>query len=113
MSGTVNGNGLQINIIKLKISTDKRNQALQNLLETENISQLKKSIKLIAEAECWPRNMTVSQWGNSWKEKYTVNDRFDDLINKTSSLFYSSENNRNINELSLQLYKLIQNRKRR
>ena len=98
--------------IKLKISIEKRAQALCNLQEIENALQIKESIKLIAEAECWPKNMTISQWGNSWKGKYKVNDGFDDLIQKTSSLFYSLETNNDINELGLQLYSLIKNRKR-
>ena len=69
-------------------------------------------MKLIAEAECWPKNMTISQWGINWKKKYKVNDSFDDLMQKTSSFFYSLETNSDINELGLQLYSLIKNRKR-
>ena len=100
------------NAIKFKVSSEKRTQALESLQEIKNTTQIKDSMKLIAEAECWPKNMTISQWGINWKKKYKVNDSFDDLMQKTSSFFYSLETNSDINELGLQLYSLIKNRKR-
>ena len=98
--------------IKLKISTQKRTKALGNLQEINNATQIKKSLQLIAEAECWPKNLTISQWGNYWEKKYQVNNGFNDLIQKISSFCYSLETNSDINELGLQLYNIIKNRKR-
>ena len=98
--------------IKLKISTQKRTKALGNLQEINNATQIKKSLQLIAEAEYWPKNLTISQWGNNWGKKYQVNDGFDDLIQKISSFCYSLESNNDISKLGLQLYNIIKNRKR-
>lgn len=102
-----------IKVKTLKTSAENRAKALNYLQNVKNSSDIKESIQLIAEAESWPKNMTLSQWGLNWKEKYTVNNGFDDLIQKTSSLFYSLENNNDLDELSLQLYNLIKNRKHR
>ena len=98
--------------MKLKLSIEKRTKALDKLQEIKNTTQMKESLLLIAEAECWPKNMTISQWGNNWKKKYKVNDSFDDLMKKISYIFYSSETHNDINELGLQLYSFIKNRKR-
>ena len=67
----------------LKTSAENRAKALYYLQNVKNSSDIKESIHLIAEAESWPKNMTLSQWGLNWKEKYTVNNGFDDLIQKT------------------------------
>ena len=99
--------------INLKISKEKRKKALGFLQDIKNTTQIKESMKLIAEAECWPKNITICQWGDSWKKKYKVNDSFGDLMQKTSSLFYSLETNNDISELGLQLYSVVKNRKRR
>ena len=99
--------------IKLKTSKEKRTKALENLQEKINATQIKASIRLIAEAEYWPNNMTISQWGNNWKKRYQVNDNFDDLIQKISSFLYGLETNFDLNELSSELHSLIKNRKRR
>ena len=98
--------------MKLKISNEKRTKALEYLQEIKNTKQMKDSLQLIAEAEYWPKNMTISQWGNNWKKKYQVNETFDDLMQKISSFLYSLETNDDINKLGLQLHNLIKNRKR-
>ena len=98
--------------IKLKTSNEKRTKALDNLQEIKNTTQIKESMQLIAEAEYWPKNLTISQWGNNWGKKYQVNDGFDDLIQKISSFCYSLESNNDISKLGLQLYNIIKNRKR-
>ena len=98
--------------VKLKTSIQKRTKALRVLQEIQNTTQIKESLRLIAKAECWPKNLTVSQWGNNWGKKYQVNDGFDVLIQKISSSCYSLESNNDISELGLQLYNIIKNRKR-
>ena len=103
---------IYIKAVKFKISLAKRTQALESLQEIKNTKQIKESMRLIAEAECWPENMTISQWGNNWKNKYQVNDSFDDLMQKISSYLYGLESNSDINKLGLQIYSLIKNKKR-
>lgn len=96
---------------KLKHSKIKREYAVQ-LLKNNNIRSLREAIKLLIESEFWPRNITINQWAGYWVEKYKVSDTFDDFIDALSSSFYSASDNHNINELSLQLQKLIINKKR-
>lgn len=105
-------NAIYRKTIKLKTSNKKRTKALGYLQKIKNTKQMKESLQLIAEAEYWPKNMTISQWGDNWKKKYQVSDSFDDLMQKTSSFLYSLETNNDINELGLQLHSLIKNRKR-
>ena len=92
-----------------KFSQAKREQAIQ-ALQDKKVESIRKSIRLLTEAESWPQNITVTQWGEYWKNKYQVNDSFDNFIEKLSSYFYSASEEHNVNELSLQLLTLIKNK---
>ena len=94
-----------------KFSQAKREQAIQ-ALQDKKVESIRKSIRLLTEAESWPQNITVTQWGEYWKNKSQVNDSFDNFIEKLSSYFYSASEEHNVNELSLQLLTLIKNKKK-
>jgi len=98
---------------QLKFSRFKRQQAIQILQEDQtNIKKVRESIRLLSEAEYWPKNSSVRQWGECWKNKYQINNDFENMTNMLSAYFYSKKARYNANELSLHLLKLIQNRKK-
>ena len=61
------------------------NANLNNELQQNKVENIRESIKLLTEAEYWPKNITVTQWGVYWKNKYQVKDSFDDFVKKLSS----------------------------
>ena len=94
---------------KFKHSNNKREQALL-CLKDENPDSLRKAIKLLIEAESWPYNMTVNQWGEHWRNKYKTNNDFGKLIKTLSSYFYSNSKLDNNKNLNLQLTNLVKNK---
>ena len=72
----------------------------------------RKSIRLIAKAESWPHNITTSQWGDLWKRKFITDERFDATLASLSSYLYSVENADGFDELNLQLFKIVKERKK-
>ena len=88
----------------------KRESALKELQGSE-IKNIQKALALLIEAEYWAGNITVTQWGKEWKNKYHTNYSFDHLVASLSSCFYSSSEACNIKELSLQLEDIIKNKR--
>ena len=98
---------------RFKFSKFKRQQAIQILQEDQSdLKKVRESIRLLSEAEYWPKNSSMSQWGKCWVNKYQVNNDFESLINMLSAYFYNKKTNCDANELSLRLLELIQNRKK-
>lgn len=93
-----------------KFSQTKREQAIQ-VLQDNKVKNIRKSIRLLIESECWPKNITVTQWGEYWKNKYQVSNDFDIFIERLSSCFYSTSEEHNVDRLSSQLLILIKNKK--
>lgn len=92
-----------------KFSQAKREHAIQ-ALQDNKIEGIRESIRLLIESEYWPQNITVTQWGEYWKNKYRVNNGFDDFIKTLSSYFYSTSEEHNTDDLSLQLLTLIKDK---
>ena len=98
---------------RFKFSKFKRQQAIQILQEDQNnLKKVRESIRLLSEAEYWPKNSSMSQWGKCWANKYQVNNDFESLINMLSAYFYNKKTNCDENELNFRLLELIQNRKK-
>lgn len=81
-----------------------------NKLQNNGDIEIREAINLIAESEFWPKNTTLKQWAELWGNRYRVNNSFTELISRLSVYLYSE--NKNNNELHLQLLNLINNRKR-
>lgn len=96
--------------MKFKSSKDKRTQALQ-LLKINNIEQLREAIRLQAESESWPKNITIRHWGELWTKKYRTNNNFDEFIKKLNMCFYNTKDNFYSEQLNQELITLIKNRK--
>ena len=94
---------------RFKFSQAKKEQAI-HILNDNKVESIRESIKLLTEAEYWPKNITVTQWGEYWKNKYQVNNGFDDFIETLSSCFYSESEKHHKDGLSLQLLTLIKNK---
>ena len=99
--------------LRLKISNQKRLQAINLLQENNNIENIREAIQLVAESEYWPINITITKWSKLWQEKYKVDTDFSELMNEISSLFYATEQNNNVKQLSQQMLALVNNRIRR
>ena len=93
-------------------SHNKRAQAIEKLHNNNDIKKTRESITLIAEAEYWPENITISQWANLWKNKYQVSNNFEGFISVLSADLYSSNANTKTTELSRKLLNIVKNRKK-
>jgi len=98
---------------RLKLSKLYRKQALNLLQYNDSIKYIRQATQLLAEAERWPKNITVSQWAEFWQDKYKVDSRFENLINQLSSLLYSSDKDIDIKKISQQMLALVNNRIKR
>lgn len=94
---------------KYKFSILKREQAIE-CLENDNPECLREAIKLLIEAEYWPKNMTINQWGEYWKNKYKTDTTFDVFVKTLSSYFYGTSKTNTTEKLNLQLLSLIKNK---
>lgn len=94
---------------RFKFSQAKKEQAI-HVLNDNKVESIRESLRLLTEAEYWPQNITITQWGEYWKNKYQVNDGFDDFIETLSSCFYSASEKHHVDSLSLQLLTLIKNK---
>lgn len=103
---------IYIKLQRIRFSKLKRKQAICLLQKADNLDYIRESLRLLAEAEYWPKNITIRKWSEYWREKYQVNNNFVNLINTLSSCLYSPKENYTSNELSLQLLELVNNRKR-
>ncbi len=93
-------------------SHNKRAQAIEKLHDNNDIKETRESIILMAEAEYWPENTTISQWANLWKNKYQVSNSFEEFISELSSDLYSLNSNTKTTKLSKQLLNIVKNRKK-
>lgn len=93
---------------EFNFSKTKREKALQ-VLQEYKIESIREALKLLTEAEHWKENITISQWGENWKEKYHVTNNFDAFIEQLSYCFYSTSEECKTKELSAQLTLLIKN----
>jgi len=93
-------------------SHNKRILAIEKLHGAKDIKGMRESIILIAEAECWPKNITISQWAKLWKNKYQVSNNFEEFISVLSADLYNSNSNTKTTELSKQLLNIVKNRKK-
>lgn len=98
--------------VRYKLSAGITKKAKTLLQHAVSISELRDSIKLIAVAESWPVNSTITQWQKHWSEKYIINRDFEELISKISDTFYYNKNDADISLLSKELLRNIQTKKR-
>lgn len=95
-----------------KSSAEKILRAKELLHNAENLSGIKDSLKLIAEAEHWPVNTTLTQWQKCWSEKYISNKHFTELITEISEASYKNNEDINFSRLGNEFLNVIQTRKR-
>ena len=74
---------------RIHYSKQQRKLAL-NLLQTNpKITEIRAALKLLAKAEYWTENMSLTQWSKSWSNKYKTDVTFNPLINNISQACYS------------------------
>ena len=93
-------------------SYNKRAQVIEKLHDSKDIKETRVAIILIAEAEYWPKNITISQWAKLWKNKYQVSNNFEEFISVLSADLYSSNTNTKTTVLNKQLLNIVNNRKK-
>ena len=85
----------------------KYQQAITLLTQQENAQAIRESLKLIAEAEYWNTNLTITQWCQLWKNKYKTDSEFNLSCAKLSSLCYQHQSNNISINVSKTLLNLI------
>jgi len=88
----------------------KYQQAITLLTEQESSQAIRESLKLIAEAEYWNTNLTITQWCQLWKKKYQTGSDFKINCNALSDLCYQSKTGHNISNINKNLIYLIANK---
>lgn len=91
----------------------KYQQAITLLTEQESARAIRESLKLIAEAEYWNTNLTITQWCQLWKKKYQTDSDFETNCNALSNLCYQSKTGDNMRNINENLINLIVNKVRK
>ncbi|GMR15862.1 MAG: hypothetical protein BMS9Abin31_0156 [Gammaproteobacteria bacterium] len=97
---------------RILYSRQQRNLAMQLLKSTADKKDIRSALKLIANAEYWPENMSLTHWADYWSNKYKTNSSFKQLIKNISQTYYA-DNNENVddlNELANKLIDILENR---
>lgn len=92
---------------RVQFSKLKYQQAITLLTEQENAQAIRESLKLIAEAEYWKTNLTITQWCQLWKDKYKTDSEFNLSCAQLSSLCYQQQSNNIAPNVSKRLLNLI------
>ena len=88
----------------------KYQQAITLLTEEENAQAIRASLKLIAEAEYWNTNMTITQWCQLWRGKYKTDSNFNLSCAELSSSCYQLQSNNVSIDASKKFLNLIKNK---
>jgi len=96
--------------LKYQFTKQKYQQAVTLLTEQESTHAIRASLKLIAAAEYWNTNLTISQWGELWKKKYKIDDSFDIFCKELSDLCYQSQTSHNMRNINKSLINLLSNK---
>lgn len=88
-------------------------QAIQAMQQSADIISFRNAMKKFAQAEGWPANLTLTEWGRRWQDTFITNDTDNDLINTLSKLLYSNVTSHNSVQLCTDLYTSIKYAKRR
>ena len=87
-------------------------QALNLLNNAPSAQAIRESLRLIAAAENWTENISLTKWQENWKKTYQTDTRFLELVNHLSQLFYSAITHSDINGSAEKLSQLIIQRKK-
>lgn len=97
---------------KIKHSRLKYQQAISLLNEQKNTRAIREAIRLIASAEYWVKNITLTQWCEMWSGKYKTGMDFKALCKALSDALYQSQSQHDVSKLSQQLILLLENKAR-
>ena len=97
---------------KIKYSRLMYQQAITLLNEQKNIQTFREAIRLIASAEYWVTNITLTQWCDMWSEKYKTGMDFKTLCKALSDSLYQSQSQHDVSKLTHQLIVLLENKAR-
>jgi len=92
-------------------STAKQKEAINLLQNISAAEDIREAIRLLSEAEYWPRNTSLSQWSHNWSEKYLTDARFSKLVNSISQVCYAQYNKDRLNNIAKELTDIINNKK--
>ena len=94
------------------LSKQLRELAIQVLQNNSETSDIRTALKLIAKAEYWPENMSLTQWRESWSKKYKTDNTFNQLMDKISQACYSKAdlNNDDLTDITNEVIDVIDKR---
>ncbi len=97
---------------RILYSRQQRNLALQLLKNTTDKREIRKALKLIANAEYWPENISLTHWAEYWSNKYRINSDFKQLMQNISQAYYADNNlnTDNLNDIANKLIDILENR---
>lgn len=67
-----------------------RQSAFHKIKIAMNIDDIRQALSILSEAESWPTNLTLRQWTQRWKNKYSVDEHFDSAFSQLSQACYQT-----------------------
>lgn len=102
---------------QFKYTSLKRKQALELLQKQLTTEDIRESIRLLSEAEYWPKNISLKQWKEHWSKKYITDSNFYPFMKDISQTCYGNyidkeDKINDIKDISNKLMDIINNRTR-
>ena len=95
---------------RYQFTQSKYQQALTLLKEQDSNKAIREALKLIAQAEYWVENLTITQWSTLWKQKYKTDSDFEMSCHALSDVCYQSQTTHNVNNINKKLINWIINK---
>ena len=66
--------------------------AIQKIRHAETFMDVRAGLRMVARAESWPENLSLSEWAERWRMKYQPSPQFDETIISLSRAYYGNKN---------------------
>ena len=66
--------------------------AIQKIRHAQTFMDVRAGLRMVATAESWPENLSLSEWAERWRMKYQPSPQFDETIISLSRAYYGNDN---------------------
>lgn len=77
----------------------RRDEALTRLATSASMTDLRSALALLAAAEGWPVNLSLSAWGARWRQRFTTTPDFESTLQRLAHACYAADAPCEITEL--------------
>lgn len=81
----------------------KRRAALAQIAAATNMRELRQALTVVAEAEGWPGNLTLRDWGLRWRSRVAAGETMDAILQQLARACYGGEQIQDFSDIQSRL----------